>query len=937
MPMRRSSLGLVVFSLLVASCGSGDGQPAAPPDTGPTIGTDDYVRGLPTSCAFDCVNGCPAEQTGPFVCPALDDWSKLPHEDVCGNGEPTSPTPTTGACSANEPSGEAIRKAGPIDGSPGKWVLPDGHRLTPAGTEVVLADGKHVGGFPVSLAIVPGTRRAITIDAGFGDHVARTIDLDALAAGKGDASILSSLTLPRANWGVVVRASATTGTHRVYVSGGDSGKVYALDLDDTSGALSLVDGKAIDLGTVTGSDGKSSRFFSAGIAVTPDGKKLVATSVSSADARIFSLDDATYGKELARPGLGRSEQFGVAIDPADATGEIAWITMWGDARVVGVDVASGTVKTSIPTAKNPEGMAFLDTRWLVVADADGEALTLVDRVAATAAATVPVAKAGADGVTRNGWSPTALVYDAVDHRLYVAEAVVNAVEVFDVAIPSTGEPPILTSRGRIPSSWWPTDLALDDAAGKHALLVLDGRGHGTGAGTGTKYAPGDGEIAQVMRGSLQSIDLASLDLAAASKQVDDNAALGSTPGYPTVTCKGGAPYDFPVPLTNTSGPSTRIKHIVLVIRENKNFDGLLGDLGGGVDGEPADVLVPGQMEALLPNFRAIGRTWSVLDDYYTDAEYSSQGHVWATYGRTSDFTERSWLIAASDKGRTISGGLTDVGRPPEGSVFEWLLANHVEFDIIGEGTGLPSPPKDGRRNPLDSTYPVQNIGLEDVDKSCYVTARARVLCDLHDFVYLTLSNDHTFGGGNGRPTPETMMAVNDEATGALLEGLTRSPFWKDTLLIVTEDDPQDGADHVDLHRTPIVFAGPFVKKGYVAHGHYDVASLIKLLAHVRGLPYPNEVVARAPLPLEMFTSTPDYAPYVMKPRTWPRACNSASAFSSEAAMWDFAEIDEQLGLGVHVRRMLRATPKERGPLVDKVEGLELQKLPQHDHDDDDHP
>jgi hypothetical protein len=297
--------------------------------------------------------------------------------------------------------------------------------------------------------------------------------------------------------------------------------------------------------------------------------------------------------------------------------------------------------------------------------------------------------------------------------------------------------------------------------------------------------------------------------------------------------------------------------------------------------------------------------------------------VWTTYGRTSDFVERTWMIGAAGYGRDAGGGLTPAGRPEEGSVFEWMVAQKFDFDILGEGTGLPAPPTDGSHNPLDGQYPgiAQNIGLEDVTKSCYFAARARVKCDLRPFVYVTLPNDHTFGGGGGRPTPETMIAVNDEATGSLLDALGRSPFWKDTLVIVTEDDPQDGGDHIDLHRTPIVFAGPWVKKGYVAHGHYDVASLIKLFAHLYGLPYPNAAVARAPLPMEMFTSTPDYATWTVKPRTEPRACNgTGSSFAVRAQQWDFDEIDEQPGLGAQVRQMLRASPAERGPLLQKVEG-----------------
>jgi YVTN family beta-propeller protein len=910
---------LPILPLVFVGCGS-SGGPAAAADAGPdaSIELDDWIAQLPQSCAFDCANGCPEESTGPFACPSMNDWSKLPHDPLaCGSG-PTTPTPVTGKCTIAAPTGEALRKAGPVTGQAGTWVLPDGHRMTPAGAEALLADDVHVGGFSVSIAVVPSTHYALVVDAGFGEHLVRSIDLTALAAG-GTNVIMSTVQVPRATWGLAVRAGAA-GKHTAYVAGGDSGKVNVLDVDDATGVLTL--GTPIDLGSQN-VGGKMQPFFSQGLAVTPDGKRLVVGSVKSPEGRVVSLEAGSSGSILFRPLLGGAEQYGAFVDPADTSGEVAYVPLWGSAKVVVLDLATGMVKQSIPTGKNPQGIAFLDARWMVVADADGDALTVVDRVAQAAVATLPIAqtKAG-DPPALRGYEPSTIAWDATTKRLYVTEAVINAVEVFDVDL--SGSAPVLASRGRIPTAWWPTDVALD--AGGSRLLVLSGRGHGVGSGrTGKRFDPGNGEIAESMHGSLQSIDLASLDLAALGQltaQVRKNADLASVGGYPTPGCPAGAD-DFPVPATNTQGASKTIKHVVFVVRENKDFDGVFGDLGGEVDGKPDLVLAPGRMPRLYANLRGIAKRWTVADNYYTDAEYSNQGHVWTTYGRTTDFVERTWMIGAAGYGRDAGGGLTDAGRAEEGSVFEWLVRQKFEFDILGEGTGLPAPPTDGSRNPLDVHYPgiAQNIGLEDVTKSCYFAARARVKCDLHGFVYMTLPNDHTFGGGGGRPTPETMIAVNDEATGAMLDALGRSPFWQDTLVIVTEDDPIDGGDHVDLHRTPIVFAGPWVKQGYVAHGHYDVASLIKLFANIHGLPYPNEVVARAPLPLEMFTSTPDYATWTVIPRTEPRACNgTSSSFAYQAQSWDFEQIDEQPGLGAQVRRMLRATPAERGPMLPIVPG-----------------
>ncbi len=894
--MRRGGLWwLLVLSTM--ACKADDETIAGSPK--PAVDLEDYVRALPASCAFDCEGGCPAESVGPFLCPAMAPWRDVPHAETCGS--PLPPVVVAGKCTVGAPTGDALARAGRIDlgGHASTFVLPGGHRLTPVGKELELVDDTHVGGFPVSIALAAPTRFAIIVEAGFGDHLVRAIDLDAM-------TIVSTVRVEHASWGPVVRAE--TGRHRVFVSGGGAGRIWSLTLDDATGQLALDEAGTIDLGTIS-AGGATIPFVAQGIAVTPDGKRVIASAARSSETRIASLDAADYGAVVTRASPGGTEQFGVAIDPADTTGESAWIAMWGNSKVVAIDASTGAVKRSVLTGKDPESIVFLDSRYMVVSAADGDSLTVVDRVAGSVVSTLPIEKG------THGWSPTAMTYDAASKRLYVAEAIINAVEVFEVSFTDgpEGMPPTLASRGRIPTAWWPTDLAVSNGR----LLVVEGRGYGAGKGrTGKHFGAGEGEIAESMRGTLRSIDLATLDLTATSAAVTKNLALATTlTGYPTPTCAD----DFPVPLTNDVGASKQIEHVVFVVRENKTFDALFGDMPG-VEGSAANALVPGKMDGIIPNFRGIGRTWTIADNYYTDAEFSSQGHVWTTYGRTTDFTERVWHIAASGQGRELGGGITDVGRAEEGSIFEWMLRLKVEYDILGEGTGLPAPPKGDVRNPLDKLYPgiAQNVGLEDTTKACYFAARARARCDLHDFVYMTFPNDHTFGGGKGRPTPETMLAVNDEATGMMLEALSSSQYWASTLVIVTEDDPQDGADHVDLHRTPIVFAGPWIKRGYVAKGHYDVASIIKLIAHLRGLPYPNEVVARAPLPLEMFTSTPEYAGWKTIPRGIPRGCNGQSAFSTEAAGWDFDEIDEQPGLGTHVRRMLRATKEERGPIYEKM-------------------
>jgi hypothetical protein len=141
----------------------------------------------------------------------------------------------------------------------------------------------------------------------------------------------------------------------------------------------------------------------------------------------------------------------------------------------------------------------------------------------------------------------------------------------------------------------------------------------------------------------------------------------------------------------------------------------------------------------------------------------------------------------------------------------------------------------------------------------------------------------------------------------VLDAVSHSPLWPTSLVIVTEDDPQQGGDHVDHHRTPIVFASPWIKRGYVSNTHTDVPSIAKILAHVFGLPYPNGLVARAGLPFDLFTSTPDYTPYTYTPREWPLSCgvDATQAQILATSRWDLSDVDAQPGLDEMVSTWLR--------------------------------
>jgi hypothetical protein len=511
----------------------------------------------------------------------------------------------------------------------------------------------------------------------------------------------------------------------------------------------------------------------------------------------------------------------------------------------------------------------------------------------------------------HGNEPSLVAVDPATGTLYVTLGGENAVAAFDVD--TTQTPPVATRAGLLGTGWWPSGVIVRADGG---LVVTTLRGHGGGP-IPMPFPFGDSDIGARMKGSVQWIPApGAADLAAGATQAAADEDAGTRVGAPAIQCPAGAS-DFPVPGTNAGG-SKIIDHVFFILRENKDFDALFGDLAG-VNGDASYTLKPtsADMDNIWHNLRTLARAFTVSDNYYTDAVFSTQGHVLATYGRSSDFNERTWAISADRAGSprgVPGGGITAVGRPLEGSLFDWLFANGVPFDILGEADGAPVVPA-GMQDPLDLHYPgvFQAITDNDLPKACYAAGRVRVACDVGQLVYQTLPNDHTVGVSSGSPSPETMCAVNDEATGIMLDAISHSPFWKSSVVFITEDDPSSGGEHVDGHRTPFVVVSPWVKRGYVSHTHADIASIHKMYAHIFGKPYPNRQVAEAMLPLDMFTSTPDYTPFTYTPRAWPLACGMSGGpvppgEEQLTAMWDFSHEDRQPGLGAQVWRAMRGQP-----------------------------
>ena len=896
--MRRTHVVMpfVLPALLAAACSSGD-----VPKGSPAPVDHDALAALATAPKSTSLS-CPAlgkEDLTPYACPAMHAWESVPHAEDCaawdGKTFPSAAS-LTGKCTSSSPSQEALKVTGKDAVNPGVYVLPDGHRVQPAGVFNILRDTSLTRGATANVVAVPGTKWALTVDTGYGKHVVRVIDTGAIGSANPVVSHLA-WDAPRTLGGGLAYRSG-----RVYFAT-DSGMIESATLDESTGQIARAPARNVtlpDQPTATGSP----KWFISDVAFVAGGTRLLATSIQQREALLFDVDEAsaTFGAVVGRVDLGGPEHGAPVAPPGIDADRFAYVPLATSKAVVEVELtASGPVKRrTFATAASPLAIAFLDERFFAVANAFGDSITVVDRVTGTSRE-VEVEAAGA----RIGTEPTSLAYDAAAKRLYVAEAGISRLAAFDVTM-SAGAP-VLTPAGRLDTLWWPSRVATLADGG---LLVSSLRGIGLGGSNDIKRFEDDA-VYDRLAGGIQRIDDTSAS-AFSSGEISFRAMrdLDAIPGAPKVSCPAGAEMDFPIPPTNTAGPSKRIDRVVIILRENKTFDALFGDLPG-VWGMPELTLKSDKtdMETIWKNARTLARTFSTSDNYYTSAEISTLGHMWATYGRSCDFNERYWTIAGYSRsartGDLDIGGIAERGRPTEGSLFSWLSNNNIPYNIFGEAVGMPA--SGGK---TDRTYPggfIQSMGHPDVEKSCHVAGRMRLLCDVGNVTFMTLSNDHTSGIGSNTASPETHCAVNDEATGMMADALSHSPEWARTLLVVIQDDPASGGDHIDQHRSPILLISPWAKRAYVSHTHIDISSVHKMIAHIFGKPYPSRIVAEAALPFDAFSNVPDFTPYVSHARAWKQTCGAETtpAEHTLAMLWPEPQMDADPRFDDQMRRVMQ--------------------------------
>jgi hypothetical protein len=587
--------------------------------------------------------------------------------------------------------------------------------------------------------------------------------------------------------------------------------------------------------------------------------------LSNTNGNIYEIDPTTLA--TVRTLRAGRNPYALAFDD---TGALLFASNVSSSTLSIVDLASGDLLASVPVCANPMGLTYAAATGRVYVACSNDDLVGVVDVAARAMVDTLDLTGDPDQLT--GAAVNDLVLDAAAERLYVSAARRNRVDLVRLA---DG-----VREGSVATGHYPTALALTpDGATLVAVATK---------GLGSQSSLWD------IRGQLNVIPIPQTPeaLALASARVAENNARPGA-AFPE-SCGAGLPPAL------AGGEDRPIRHVVLIVRENKTYDVLLGDLEGA-NGDPALVLFP---EAITPNLHALARRFVNLDNYYADAEHSLQGHQWTTQADCNDLTEKIRRfqppIEGFDPAATAGGG----------SIFEHCYANGVSFRNYGEVVGFGSHMFDELEAFIDHKYPFFNLKIPDVEKASEVIREIDAGI-FPEFVYISLPNDHTSGTAPGAPTPRWYVGDNDAGTGMIIEALSRSEYWPETAIFVIEDDPQGPGDHVHAHRSICLVASPHVRRGYTSSVQYSTANVFATIERLLDLP-PINANTRVAVPMiDLFVTgqpgdEPDFTPYDGLPNPIPYEENAPDApMAAESLAIDWTKIDEAPGLGLILWRAMR--------------------------------
>jgi YVTN family beta-propeller protein len=531
---------------------------------------------------------------------------------------------------------------------------------------------------------------------------------------------------------------------------------------------------------------------------------------------------------------------------------------------------------------SPNSVVATD-QYVFVSNGNNDCVSVIDIKKDTVVSTIKLQPDPRLGKLR-GVIPFGVAVSPDQRRLYVAESGINAVAVIDI--------PTLRVLGHLPTGWFPSKLKVSNDGRK--LIVANAKGYGSGPNGGSSFKLGSegSYVGSLMKGTVSVID------------IPDDAEL---PKLTQKVLDNNFKFEAPTPRNPVYD---NIKHVVLISKENRTYDEVFGQNPNG-KGEAAlarygaaatfsnkKKTLKLEKTDVMPNHLALARRFGMSDNFYCDADVSADGHRWMvnTYpnewcetGTSAAYGGRRSLIDTSKAPGNLSfygsaGSIYPEDYNEAGSMWEHLERHGKDFFNFGFGVEMAAAYSDSTMKYIGELYTVNYplpAPLFDRSSKAFPTYnmavpdqfRADIFMKefnqrwgnggLPQLITLMLPNDH---GTNERakagfPFVESYMADNDLAVGRTIEFLSRTPYWKNMLVVILEDDPQGGVDHIDAHRSPLLVISPWVKKDYVSHVHSSFGSVFKTFWNTLKMPYLNHYDAGATDLADFFTNQPDFTPY----------------------------------------------------------------------------
>lgn len=721
----------------------------------------------------------------------------------------------------------------------GSYLVPTGQRLTPAGKHLEVADR------PLGMTLSPdGKTLAVATGSNFAKRALHLFDL-ASQSEKQKLEIGDSF----------VGVAFSPDGKRLYVGGGTDHDVKVFE--HSGGAFRETAKVPLPGGAPSGLslDAKGERLYVAlnlkrSIAVVDTAALRVVAEVETGaypyttiatPGRIYV---SNWGGRFPREGDEYDELYRVVLDPKTGIPSTGTVSV--------IDAATNNKLRDIETGLHPSAMALRPgTALLYVANANSDTLTVIDTKTDKAVDTIPVRLYQSAPL---GSSPNALAFSPNGAILYVANGTNNAVAVLDLKSNKVS--------GFIPTGWFPAAVAADPQ-GKQ-LLIASGYGFGS-------IAPASraGRSYRDRAGVVSFLDLPTPDqLARFTRQVMENNRSQEGPPRPSQA-------NHPIPMA--AGRDTPIKHVFYIIKENRTYDQVFGDLPQG-NGD-ASLVQFGR--DVTPNHHALVEQFVLLDNFYTPGDQSALGHIWSTMAWAGDWVHK------------YGNGRND-GNPmkfaPTGHLWDHARRNGRTVRVYGEQMRHQLSKADANfaeiyedwksganrittrivsKNPAFREvaaleYPGYDLRIPDQRRADVFLREFREFeknGNLPNLNILLIGNDHTSGTREGFPTPRASVADNDLALGRMVEAISKSRYWKESAIFVVEDDSQAGLDHVDGHRTVALVISPYTKRKFVDSTFYTTINMLRTIEQILGLPPMNLFDHSADPMFSSFTPQADLAPY----------------------------------------------------------------------------